>query len=84
MLESERNVTTVENDPSRLIESMKAYMYAGEVYDKKRNLYAAATLMRLWISSTVPLDINAKYTATTFLPLIDGILRTFVTVFQLE
>jgi cold shock CspA family protein len=81
MLESERNTSMGDDDPSRLIASMKVYMYSQKAEyaeDQKRNLYAAATLVRLWISSTVPLNINSPRTIATFRSLIQEILRTFL------
>jgi hypothetical protein len=86
MLESERNNNiniTGKDDPSRLISSMKEFMYAqkaGYAEDQLRNLYAAATLVRLWISSKVPLNINPPHVGTTFHLLIQEVLHTFVAV----
>lgn len=86
LLENERNTTNGDNDPSRLILCMKEYMYAQKVEyaeDLKRNLYAAATLLRLWISSTVP-PTNSPFTKRTFYIMIKEIQRTFSTVCKFD
>lgn len=55
LLGSEWDCSFEENDPSQLITYMKYYMYAKKAeHDEglKRNLFAAATLIRLWITPT--------------------------------